>query len=303
MELRHLRYFVAVAEELNFTRAAGRLHLAQPALSSQIKDLEDELQTALFQRGRRGVQLTAAGKAFYARARFILEQATQAANEARNAAGLCTGTLVLGFPSGLHLNHLASAIQAFRREYPKVQLDYFHGLTAQQLKALREGRIDVAFVSLPAAVDGLNHRLIWRVPFKVVLPRHHRLARKTTFELTDLRTEDLVFCTRESRPEFYDEFIRHCANLKFRPRIVKEVGGYPTNILALISLGLGIGVLPCFEGIERIAGIVWRPLTKPSLWWDFALAWKPGGPPLAERFVALAERLSALPDVPEEVEL
>src|SRR5512133_1018607 len=167
MELRHLRYFVAVADELNFTHAAARLRVAQPALSSQIKDLEDELQTPLLQRGRRGVQLTAAGKAFYLRSRSILEQATLAANEARTAAGLITGTLVLGFPSGLHLSYLAPAIEVLKRENPKVALDYFHGLSAPQLKALREGRIDLAFVALPASLDGLHQRLIWRVPFRV----------------------------------------------------------------------------------------------------------------------------------------
>src|SRR5579872_7282974 len=97
MELRHLRYFVAVAEELNFTHAAVRLRVAQPALSSQIKDLEEELEAALFERGRTGVQLTRAGKAFYSRARSILAQAAEAAQEARSAAGIITGSLVLGF--------------------------------------------------------------------------------------------------------------------------------------------------------------------------------------------------------------
>src|SRR5579872_2698439 len=102
MELRHLRYFVAVAEELNFTHAAARLRVAQPALSSQIKDLEREIEVELFERGRTGVQLTHAGKALYTRARSILAQAAEAANAARKAAGSITGTLVVGFPSGLH---------------------------------------------------------------------------------------------------------------------------------------------------------------------------------------------------------
>src|SRR5215475_8789306 len=100
MELRHLRYFVAVAEELNFTHAAVRLRVAQPALSSQVKDLEEELQTRLFDRGRTGVQLTRAGKAFYTRAKSILAQAALATNEARTAAGSITGNLTIGFPSG-----------------------------------------------------------------------------------------------------------------------------------------------------------------------------------------------------------
>jgi DNA-binding transcriptional LysR family regulator len=291
MELRHLRYFVAVAEELNFTHAAARLRVAQPALSTQMKDLEDELQTPLFDRGRTGVQLTRAGRVFYQRARSILAQASEAANEARTAGGTMTGSLVVGFPSGIHLDYLAPVIKAFRRSHPQVQFDYFHGLTGEQLKALRDGRIDVAFVYLPAQLDGLEHRVIWRLPFKVVLPQRHPLARRPALELADLRSEDFVFCTRESRPEAYDEFFRHCVNAGFRPHVVKEVGGYPTNMLGLISVGLGISVLPHFENIERIRGIVWRTLSKPRLWWDWALVWRrQGASRVVEQFVAAAEK-------------
>lgn len=298
MELRHLRYFVAVAEELNFTHAAARLRVAQPALSTQMKDLESELQTALFERGRAGVQLTRAGKVFYQRARDILAQATAAANEARTAAGLITGSLNLGFPSGLHLNYLAPAIEAFRKANPKVELDYFHSLPPQQLKALREGRIDLAFLNLPAPLEGFEYQVVWRLPFKVVLPRRHPLAKRASFALTELRGEDFVFCTRESRPEFYDEFFRQCANAGFRPRVVKEVGGYPTNMLGLISVGVGIGVLPHFEQVERITGLVWRPLTQPKLWVDWALVWRrQGASPVIEQFLAAAEKTLPLPKV------
>jgi DNA-binding transcriptional LysR family regulator len=304
MELRHLRYFVAVAEEENFTRAAGRLRVAQPALSSQIKDLENELQVALFERGHDGVHLTPAGRAFYRRARSILSQAAEAGNEARQAAGAVTGTLSLGFPSGIHLNFLAPVIASFRRRYPKVEWDYFHGSQAEQLKALRGGRIQIAFTTLPARLDGLDHLTLWRVPFKVVLPRKHPLATKSSFELADLRGEDFVFCTRESRPDFYDEFFRHCSNAGFRPRVVKEVGGYPTNMLGLISVGVGVGVLPHFEQVERINGIVWRRLTKPELWWDFALVWRqPAVSAVTSRFVGLARKELASAAVTEGADI
>ena len=298
MELRHLRYFVAVAEELNFTHAAARLRVAQPALSRQMKDLEEELQTPLFERGRTGVQLTQAGRVFHQRARAILAQAAEAANEARAAAGAITGSLVLGFASGLHLNHLAPVIKNFQGAYPKVQFDYFHGLAGQQLKALREGRIDVAFANLPFPLDGLEHQVVWRVPFKVVLPQRHPLARRPALELADLRSEDFVFSTREARPEFYDEFFRLCANAGFRPRVVKEVGGYPTNILGLISVGLGVSVLPHFEKVERISGIAWRTLSQPRLWWDWALVWRRQRVSrVVEQFVATAQK--KLPPPPE----
>jgi len=303
MELRHLRYFVAVAEALNFTHAAARLRVAQPALSRQIKDLEAELETLLFDRGRTGVQLTGAGKAFYRRARAILTQAAEAAHEARTAAGAITGSLVLGFPSGLHLNHLVPVIDAFRKAHPKVEFDYFHGLQSQQLKALREGRLDIAFLNMPMSSGGLEHRVIWRVPFQVVLPQRHPLARKPGFELADLRGEDFVFCTRESRPEVYDEVFRHCANAGFRPRVVKEVGGYPSNMLGLISVGLGVSVLPYFEQMERFHGIVWRPLTKPRIWTDYALAWRrQGASPVVTQFAAMAEQILPLPQEVDRAE-
>jgi DNA-binding transcriptional LysR family regulator len=291
MELRHLRYFVAVAEELNFTHAAARLRVAQPALSRQMKDLEEELQTQLFDRGRTGVQLTRAGRVLYQRARSILAQVANAANEARSAAGAMTGALVLGYPSGLHLNYLVPVIRAFQKAHPQVQLEYVHGLPPQELKALRDGRIDVALVHLPVPLYGLAYQVIRRLPFKVVLPRHHPLARRPALELGDLRSEDFVFCTRESRPEFYDEFFRLCANAGFRPHVVKEVGGYPTNMLGLISAGLGVSVLPHFEDIERISGIVWRTLSKPKLWWEWALVWRrQGASRVVEQFMAAAEQ-------------
>lgn len=304
MELRHLRYFVAVAEELNFTHAAARLRVAQPALSSQIRDLEEELQTPLFERGRTGVRLTRAGKTFYQRARSILAQTAAAANEARTAAGLITGSLVIGFPSGLHLYYLEPVIVAFRKAYPKVELDFHHALPGAQLKALKEGRIDLAFVTMPVPLDGLAQFIIWRIPFKVVLPRRHPLAKRASFDLADLRGEDFVFCTRESRPEFYDEFFRQCANAGFRPRVLKEVGGYPTNMLGLISVGVGISVLPHFEDVERIGGLVWRTLNKPRMSVEFGLVWKPQGvPPVVEQFVGMAERQFPLAQEPGRAEI
>jgi DNA-binding transcriptional LysR family regulator len=304
MELRHLRYFVAVAEELNFTRAAARLRVAQPALSSQVKDLEEELATRLFERGRTGVQLTRGGKLFYQRARSILAQTAEAAQAARTAAGMISGALTIGFPSGLHLNYLQPVIASFQRSYPKVEFDFFHALATEQIKALRDHRIDLAFVTMPVPLDGLENRIIWRIPFEVVLPQRHRLAKKAAFELADLRGEDFVFCTRESRPEFYDEFFRHCANAGFRPHITQEVGGYPTNMLGLISVGVGLSVLPHFERAERITGLVWRPLTRPRLWVDFALAWRRSAQSaVVEHFIILAEKQFPLPPEPNRAEI
>jgi DNA-binding transcriptional LysR family regulator len=302
MELRHLRYFVAVAEELNLTRAAARLHVAQPALSRQMRDLEDELRIPLLERTRAGVQLTRAGRAFYPKARETLARAAEAADTARNAAGVISGRLTLGYPSGLHLNHLAPVIARFRKAHPQVEFDFVHGLPLEQFKALRESRIDIGFVTEPARTHDLEQQVIWRVPFKVVLPEKHPLARQRQFALADLRHEDFVFCTRESRPDFYDEFFRLCANTGFHPRVVYEAGGYPTNMLGLVSVGAGVSVLPYFEQVERIDGIIWRPLL-PLRWWESRLVWRrQQSSRITEEFLALASRQFPHP-APQEAPL
>jgi DNA-binding transcriptional LysR family regulator len=289
MELRHLRYFSAVAEDLNFTRAAARLRVAQPALSRQIRALEEELEAPLFERMRSGVRLTQAGRAFFPRARAILAAADEACNEARTAGGLIAGRLAIGYPSGLHLNRLAPVIAAFRRAHPRVETDFVHGLPPEQMKALREGVIDIGFVTFPARLDGFDHQVVWRIPFEVVLPARHPLARRRSFRLAELRDEDFVFCTRESRPEFYDLFFRQCAAAGFRPRIVKEVGGYPSNMLGLVSVGAGIGVLPHFAESERFRGVVWRPLAPRRAHLEYALVWPADRPSrAASAFLSLA---------------
>ena len=292
MELRHLRYFVTVAEERNITRAAARLRVAQPALSRQLSDLEDEVGVKLLERGRHGVNVTTAGREFHRRAKAVLADAARAADAARIAGGAIAGRLTLGFPTGMHLDHLSPVIRAFRENHPRAEFSFIHQLPAAQLKNLREGSLDVAFVTLPGPLAGMEHTVVWRVPFAVTLPETHRLTRRKSLEFNDLAGEDFVFCTRESRPEFYDEFFRHCGNAGFRPQVVQEVGGYPTTMLALIGLGVGLSVLPYFERAEDIRGVVWRPLAHPKLWVDFALVWpRKAASPLLREFVTLAQRM------------
>lgn len=275
MELRHLRYFIAVAEALNFTRAAERLRIAQPALSRQMRDLEEQLQAKLFDRTHAGVRLTRAGRAFYARAQSILAQASEAMHEARSAAGVISGRLVIGFPSGIVLNYTVPLITAYRRNHPTVELDFVHLRGAEQIKALRDSQIDVAIAYKPfKSAEQLESRVIFRFPFKAVLPQKHVLARRPELHLADLRHEDFVFCTREPRPEFYDAVFRACAKAGFEPRVVKEVGGYLTNVLALVSVGQGVSVLPDLDGTERMQGITWRPLATPKAVVEFVLLWR-----------------------------
>jgi DNA-binding transcriptional LysR family regulator len=302
MELRHLRYFVTVAETRNITRAAERLRVAQPALSRQLRDLEDELGVTLLERGRKGVNVTAAGREFHRRAKTLLADAARAVDAARIAGGAIAGRLTLGFPTGLHLDHLGPVIEAFRAAHPQVEFAFVHGLREPQMKALRDGSLELAFVNVPGPLHGMDHCVVWRVPFAVVMPEKHRLAKRKSLEFADLEGENFVFCTRESRPEFYDEFFRHCTNAGFHPKVVQEVGGYPTTILALIGQGVGLSVVPHFEHAEGIRGLVWRPLDKPQLWSDFALVWpRKLFSPLVQAFVALARQMQGVEATPAGV--
>ena len=178
MELRHLRYFVAVAETRNITRAAVRLRVAQPALSRQLADLEGDLGLKLFDRGRLGVTLTPAGREFHRRARALLADADRAVDAARVAAGAITGRLTLGFPTALHLDYLGPVIAEFRKAHPRVEFSFVHGLRETQLRGLREASIEVGFVNVPGPMYGMDHCVVLRVPFRVVMPAKHRLARR-----------------------------------------------------------------------------------------------------------------------------
>mgnify|MGYP003611620557 CR=1 FL=1 len=292
MELRHLRYFTMVAETRNITRAAARLHVAQPALSRQLTDLENDIGVSLLERGRHGVTLTPAGREFHRRAKQLLADARRAGDAARDAAGAVAGRLTLGFFSALQLDHLSPVIQGFRKDFPRVQLDYRCDSHANQLQGVRDGSIDIAFIDLSEPPPGCERLVVWRIPFMVVMPAKHRLARKKVILLDDLKGEDFVFCTRASRPAFYDAFFTHCGNAGFHPQVVQEVGGYPSTMLGLVALGVGLSLLPRFERAENIRGLVWKPLDRPHLWIDISLVWMKDSPPPA--LLAFIDRARAM---------
>ena len=292
MELRHLRYFVTVAEEHNISRAALILRVAQPSLSRQLSDLENEVGVPLMERGRHGVRLTAAGREFHRRAKVLLAEARQATEAARQAGGAMAGRLAIGFLSALQLDHLLPVVRAFRAENAQVDLTFSHATHEAQIAALQDGDLDIAFLDLSQPPAGCDHAVIWRIPFEVVMPEDHPLAKRKTVKLRDLSGENFVFCTREARPVFHDAYFRLCANAGFRPHVVQEVGGYPSTMLALVAMGVGLSVLPRFERAENIRGIVWCPLADQQFWIDFSLIWsRVSPPPPVQAFTSLARRM------------
>jgi DNA-binding transcriptional LysR family regulator len=243
MELRHLRSFLVVADELHFSRAARRLHMAQSPLSQQIQRLERELGVQLFRRNRRRVELTDAGLAMLDHARRALDHAEQAAGAARAAGAGRAGRLDVGFLATAALALLPAVLPPFREAAPDATLRLTEAGSQDLLGALRRGELDVAFTRPPAPTAELSTTVVWREPVIAVLPAAHRLCAGPGLDLADLRDEDFVTFPRWSAPEFYDHLLAACHDAGFAPRIVQEALAMPT-VVGLVAAGLGVALVP-----------------------------------------------------------
>jgi DNA-binding transcriptional LysR family regulator len=259
LELKHLNSFIAVAEELSFVRAANRLHLSQPALSSQIKNLEDQLGVQLFFRNRRVVRLTDAGKIFLAEAAAVCERAARAAECVQRAARGQLGRLRIGFVSSAALEIVPDVVVAFRKKYPDVTLDLRNIRTADQIKELTGKSIDIGFVRMPLAHDQLKITVIHREPFVAIFPEGHPLARVRQFSLAKLRDEPFVVYGRRWAPGFFDSLMQMCNAAGFSPGIVQETGEMYTAV-ALVGAGVGVAILPRSVVLAQSRKVVVRPL-------------------------------------------
>jgi DNA-binding transcriptional LysR family regulator len=273
MELRHLRYFVAVAEELHFSRAAARLHIAQPPLSQQIRRLERDLGVALFSRTRRRVDLTPAGRALLEEARRILAQADRAARIARRAGAGAIGQLALAFVPSADLDLLPRVLRLWRGRFPDVELDLQVLLPVAQMEALAAGRIQVGLLRLPVVADrAVVVEPIQSEPLVAVLPRRHRLARRPRVRLADLAGDTIMMFPRHVAPGYYDVMISAFRDAGFTPSVFHP-GTMQTN-LALVSAGLGASLLPSSIRNLRRAGVVYRPLMPPVPRVELAVAYR-----------------------------
>ncbi|MBY8860860.1 LysR family transcriptional regulator [Nocardia sp. CA2R105] len=243
VELRHLRYFLAVAEELHFGRAAGRLHIAQPALTQQIQRLETLLGTRVFDRTSRSVALTPAGEVLRERAAAILAHATRDLDEVARIGQGSQGRLYLGFvPSVLPLTPLRS-VRQFRDRYPLVQIDLIEGYTSHMMAQLGHGALDMAIVRDPdEQPDTVLFPLVTE-PFMAVLPVDHPLADRPALTGSDLADDALVFFPRAAGAHAHDKNLRPLVEAGYRPRIVQE-GNNWTTILYLVGEGLGVTIAP-----------------------------------------------------------
>ena len=241
MELRHLRYFVVTAQLEHFGRAAARLSIVQPALSKQIRELEAEIGTPLFERLSRGVRLTAAGRAFLHEATALLAQVNQAAQRARDVGHGKAGRLRVGFvDTTIYHPALPRIIHDFRRQFPAVQLDLVQQPSLAQGELLRAGSIDVGFVyHQPANLPQLASHPLDTEKIVLAVPRTHRFAARRQVRLAELRDEPFVWIPRAVSPPFYDGVFAACQKHGFAPRIVQE-GHTDLTILSLVATGVGL---------------------------------------------------------------
>jgi DNA-binding transcriptional LysR family regulator len=259
MELRHLRYFVVVAEELNITRAAKLLQMAQPPLSQQIHQLEEELGVRLFHRSKRRIELTDAGQVFLEEARRTLVQAEHARRMAQRAQRREIGRLVMGFVSEATYDLLPLMLHAYRARFPGVEIVLREMTTMQQVQALQKGSIHLGMLRPPIPEAGLNLQIVRQEPFVMVLPPTTRFAADERLPLSALSEEPFVLFPRAISPGVYDQVISLCNQAGFSPIIVQEATELHT-ILGLVAVGIGVSLLPASVRLLRSQGVVYRAL-------------------------------------------
>ena len=295
MELRQLAYFVAVAEERNFTRAAQRIPIAQPAISQQIHRLESELSEKLFVRDRRGTRLTPAGEALLPHARATLASAEHAREAVAALSGLLTGRLAFGFVQPLPDRRLAGLLGAFHRQHPGIELRLIEDETDALLAALATGELDAALIGL-GRYDRLppevGSRLVAREPVVVAVHPGHPLSGRGSIALQALREAPMVTLTSSSKQRSNLEAA--CRAAGFTPRIVAETSDLSVTI-ELIRQQIGVAVLPQ-SALDGAATVTQLSLTRPNLDRRILLVWRPSNsPPAARAFLTLAQHRLAGP--------
>jgi DNA-binding transcriptional LysR family regulator len=266
MELRHLRYFVAVAEELNFSRAALRLHIAQPPLSVQIRSLEDELGARLLERDKRRVSLTQAGRQFLEQSRAILLAADQARTTARSAASGVVGQLTLGYTASSMFNTvLPQTIRAFRAVHPQVALSFQEMGSLDQLEALHQHRIDLGVLRKPdeGQASGLLIEPWHSAPLVVAMAQDHRLAARRAVRVKELQADAFIMYPRDSGIGLYWQVMALCRAAGFRPEVAQQVRESST-IVGLVAAGVGVAIVPRDTRFIQLEGVVYKPLLDPA---------------------------------------
>jgi DNA-binding transcriptional LysR family regulator len=297
MELRHLRYFVAVGEEQHYGRVASRLRVAQPALSRQIQDLEEEIGFKLFERLPRGVKLSAAGKVFLADSRRILQEVNEAAARSGRVARGLSGTLRVGFTENASWRGVVpDSFRRFREQHPEAELQLQPAASLEVLEAIRSARLDAGFVNfMPKSDLELDQYLVAVQRVELAVPKRHPLTKLKRLRLRNLTDVPFVWFPRWASPAFYDRLMHECyrGGLK-SPNIVQE-GLNEATILSLVSTGLGVGWVLGSARWRSPESVVILPVVDLNMPLPLALAWRRDNTStLLANFIAEVQRL---PDV------
>jgi len=259
MEFRQLKYFIAVAEELNIGRAATRLHISQPPLTRQIQQLEEEFGTHLFLRTARGVELTQAGEILLRDARNIRDLMQQAVERVREAGQGKRGKMDIGiFGSGI-LDVIPKVLHAFRASHPDVQIALHQMSKKEQIEALRQHRIMAGFNRMLGPLPDISSEPVMLESIMVALSEHHPLATKAGILLKELAGQPLILFPSGARPSFIDKVWSLCADEGFEPNVAQEVGDAPTSV-ALVAAGFGLSLVPEAASSLSVPGVVYRRL-------------------------------------------
>ena len=283
MELRLLRSFIVLAEELHFGRAAERLCIVQPALSMQIRALENELGAVLFDRDRHRVELSAAGEVFLPEAQATLDQAQRAVQRVRAAEAGEVGMIRLGFVSSVLPAYLPQLIRELHARHPLIELELKDMPTPDQLAALNANSIDFGFVRLPIEDKRVTTRTVLEEEFIVVLPAGHALCALSEVAPADLAGHPAFFLARRFAPGFHDAFLLAMKRSGTPLAIARELGEF-TTMVALIAAGMGIGVVPKLAMVAKPDNVEIRPLLLPECRSRVGLAWTGLDTPIKRTF-------------------
>lgn len=295
IDLRQFRYFLALSEELHFGRAAQHLHISQPPLSRQIRQLEDQLGVQLFQRGRAGVVLTDAGQAFLPEVRRTLAQAKKAIAAARAARGAEGGRFVVGYTTVFDRSAIPNVFDQLQSSFPHWRFVDQGQHSISLVRSVKNGAMDAAFIGLHTEARGLTVETIIEEALVVALPASHRLASKRKLDFDDMKGEPIFWFERKLNPGFYDYRQAFCERIDFKPNAIPEPPDHHI-LLGLIAEGQGIALIPASLQKVKRSGVVFRALKKRSenLSMGIAVAYtKSNQSPVLDPFLRLV-RMSTL---------
>lgn len=272
MELRHLRYFVTVGEELHFGRAATKLLIVQPSLSQQIQQLEHELGFPLLYRTKRSVELTDAGKVFLAEAKRVLAQVQEAKRTAQRAHRGEVGRIVVGYISSSTYDVLPMILRVYRERFSDVEVALRELTTQEQLRALEDGNIHVGLLRLPISAPMMHVEVVRREPIVCVLPEEHPLAHHQHIAVSLLAGEPFVLQSRQRGAGYYVQLMNLCLASGFSPNVIQEVTEIHT-IVSLVAAGMGVSLVPLSARNFRSQGVVYRELEGTATLTETAVAW------------------------------